>query len=244
LGLLGDEWRMENRIRYWRDLRGYSRKKLAEMVRTGETQIVKLERGERRLTQHWMERIAKALEVEPADLMPKKPSLKADSFDPDAPPEPDLPLGEDSDPLHIPGPMPGGIREVDVRASAGTGAVVDYEGENHIWGLPEYWVRTMLNAPPADLRIITIEGDSMISDPPKRRDLEPGDKVVVNIADRVPSPPGIFVLHDGLGLIAKRLYHDEGKVVVASNNNAYPTKTYDLADVNILGRVVGRWERL
>jgi phage repressor protein C with HTH and peptisase S24 domain len=46
-----------------------------------------------------------------------------------------------------------------------------------------------------------VEGDSMMPT------LHDGDIVLVDLARRAPIPPGIFVLHDGMGLVAKRLEH-------------------------------------
>lgn len=139
------------------------------------------------------------------------------------------------------------LTEVDVRASAGAGAVVDYENDAHTWGFPEYWLRAELSARPAELRIITIEGDSMLSDPPRRDDLEPGDKVIVNIADRSPTPPGIFIVHDGLGLVAKRVHYlpdsDPPAIRITSNNERYPDYERSLDEAHVLGRIVGRWQR-
>lgn len=43
---------------------------LAEMIGTSKSQISKLESGERRLTQHWMERLATALNCSAADFLP------------------------------------------------------------------------------------------------------------------------------------------------------------------------------
>jgi transcriptional regulator with XRE-family HTH domain len=60
---------MANSIRYWREKRGLSRPQLAEMVGCHWSQITKLERAERRLSQHWLEKIAAALQVEVADLL-------------------------------------------------------------------------------------------------------------------------------------------------------------------------------
>ena len=140
------------------------------------------------------------------------------------------------------------VSEVDVRASAGAGSVVDYEPEGHRWGFPEAWVRLELVARPRDLRIITIEGDSMISDPPSASDLAPGCKVIVNIADRAPTPPGIFILHDGIGLVAKRVEHIDGSdpatIRILSNNERYNEYNRTMEEIRIMGRVVGRWQRL
>jgi phage repressor protein C with HTH and peptisase S24 domain len=64
--------RMKNRISEIRNARKISQDRLAELVGTGRSQIVKLERGERRLTVEWMERIARALQCEPAELLLRK----------------------------------------------------------------------------------------------------------------------------------------------------------------------------
>lgn len=65
---------MDNRIREWRKRRGYSLRKLAEMTNTSNPQIYKLETGERRLSLHWMQRLADALGCTPADLLPAPPT--------------------------------------------------------------------------------------------------------------------------------------------------------------------------
>ena len=126
--------------------------------------------------------------------------------------------------------------------------MVDDENEERRWHFPDTWVRAELNARPAELRIVTIEGDSMVSDPPSPRDLLPGDKAVINIGDRRPSPPGIFILHDGLGLVAKRVEFiadsDPPTIRIISNNQAYPEYRRTLEEAHIMGRVVGRWQRL
>jgi len=59
-----------NRIREWRQKRGWSLQQLAEASDTTRAQIDKLERGERRLTVDWMVRLAKPLDCLPADLLP------------------------------------------------------------------------------------------------------------------------------------------------------------------------------
>ncbi len=60
---------MESRISELRKARGLTLKRLAELVGTSNQQISHLEKGRRRLTLDWMERIAKALECHPADLL-------------------------------------------------------------------------------------------------------------------------------------------------------------------------------
>lgn len=52
---------MTNRIRALRQERGYSMQDLAGKIGTSRSQIDKLEKGERRLTLEWMQRLAKGL---------------------------------------------------------------------------------------------------------------------------------------------------------------------------------------
>lgn len=69
---------MTNRIKELRRLRGLTQDNLGKLVGTGRSQVVKLERGERRLTVEWMRRLARALECHPADLLVNEPA--ADGF--------------------------------------------------------------------------------------------------------------------------------------------------------------------
>jgi len=68
-----------NRIKELRLARGWSLDHLAGLIvpRTTASQIHKLESGDRRLTQQWMERVAAALEVAPVDLLPGSMSSPA-----------------------------------------------------------------------------------------------------------------------------------------------------------------------
>ncbi len=61
--------RSTNRVRELREERGLTAEQLASLVNTTEATISRLETGERKLTEDWMRRIARALDVEPADLL-------------------------------------------------------------------------------------------------------------------------------------------------------------------------------
>ena len=145
-------------------------------------------------------------------------------------------------------PLPTFVREVDASASAGPGSIVHYEDRLSQWGFPEPWVRAELRATPKDLEIIMIEGDSGVSTPPRHDDILPGDRVIVNRASRAPSPPGYFVLWDGMGLVAKRVEYVPGSepptLRIKSNNERYSPYDVTLDEANIVGRIVGRWQRL
>jgi transcriptional regulator with XRE-family HTH domain len=61
---------MKNRISALRLEKGLSLTGLAKLAGTTKSQIQKLERGERRLSLDWMERISRALHVKLSDLLP------------------------------------------------------------------------------------------------------------------------------------------------------------------------------
>ena len=132
--------------------------------------------------------------------------------------------------------------ELGVRTSSGGGAEVSDEPELGGWSFPELWLRTELRASVSELRIITIDGDSM------EGVLRSGDKVIVHVGRTEPSPPGVFILFDGIGLVAKRLEYLEGSdpptVRISSSNLSYPPYERTVDEVTVIGRVVGRWERL
>jgi transcriptional regulator with XRE-family HTH domain len=62
---------MQNRIGILRLQKGLSLTELAKAAGTTKAQIQKLERGDRRLSLGWMERLARALDVKISDLLPQ-----------------------------------------------------------------------------------------------------------------------------------------------------------------------------
>lgn len=60
---------MTNYVRRIREQKQLTREVLAKRVGTSTSQITKLERGERKLSQEWMDRLASALGVHPVALM-------------------------------------------------------------------------------------------------------------------------------------------------------------------------------
>ena len=73
--------------------------------------------------------------------------------------------------------------------------------------------------------------------------LQDDDIVLIDIGRRSPTPPGIFVLHDGMGLVAKRLEHipnsEPPRVRIISDNPIYSPYEAVADEINIIGRI--RW---
>ena len=62
------------------------------------------------------------------------------------------------------------------------------------------------------------------------------------IAPLFPVPPGVFVIWDGMGLVAKRVEHspnsDPPVIIIKSVNPDYETYERDAEEVNVIGRVI------
>lgn len=147
--------------------------------------------------------------------------------------EGDMPvaLNSDDDFVHI--------RLAAPRASMGGGTVVedDEEDTDRTYQFRRSWIEEHLGVNPSKLRLLHVEGDSMVPT------LLSGDMVLVDMTRRVPNPPGIFVLNDGMGLVAKRIEAvpncEPPRIRILSDNPVYRPYEQLLEMVNIVGRV--RW---
>lgn len=136
------------------------------------------------------------------------------------------------------------VPEVDIQASAGggSGGIIDKKTPpKGYYGFPKAGFQTLTGAPESGATIIEVIGDSMAPT------LLPGQRVMVNIEDQTPSPPGIFVLWDGLGFVVKRLefvaFSEPPRVKVMSDNPRYGAYERIIDEAYIQGRVVGVWAR-
>ena len=136
------------------------------------------------------------------------------------------------------GTLPIAVPLFDVRAAAGGGTQLSEGAEDQTdsIGFPPALLHRITAAPANRLKLITITGDSMAST------LEDGDLVMIDGASIAPSPPGVFVLDDGVGLVAKRIdavpnTHPQ-ELLLSSDNPAYATYQRRSDDVHIVGRII------
>ena len=124
-----------------------------------------------------------------------------------------------------------------VHAAAGGGSF-NAEGDEAQSGLsfPPDLLRRITAAPAGGLKLLSVSGDSMSPT------LEDGDMVMIDTGRRMPSPPGIFILDDGVGLVAKRVdtipNTTPPHLRLSSDNPAYSNYQRRLDEVHIVGRVV------
>ena len=132
-----------------------------------------------------------------------------------------------------------GISGVKAKASAGGGTIVHAEDEqvSKMYHFRQSWIENELDANAKQLRILRVTGDSMMPT------LNDGDTILVDMGRKSPYPPGLFVLHDGMGLMAKRIEHipssEPPRISVTSDNPNYSPYECLLDEVNIAGRI--RW---
>lgn len=116
------------------------------------------------------------------------------------------------------------------------GMIVTQAGEQPSCQFHRDWIKNELKVSPTDLRLAVIQGDSMSPT------LHAGDIVLIDTTKKQPSPPGIFVMHDGMGLSAKRLEFigspASGKLRVACDNPHYSSYESLRDEASIIGRVV------
>lgn len=165
--------------------------------------------------------------------------------------------GEDEDGREMPQPpaapmVTDSVPEIDVRAGLGGGgeALLRYDPETEYqqdavagnWMMPPEYLRNEVGVPLRAARIISVVGDSMSPT------LESGDRVMVNTADKIPSPPGLFAIWDGFGVVVKRLEvvpnSDPTTVRLISDNVRHTTYERTAEEVSIVGRVVWLARRL
>jgi phage repressor protein C with HTH and peptisase S24 domain len=166
-------------------------------------------------------RIARVLKVDPDWLLSGRGRLQGGD-----------PITEDYHNEFVP------IQYVAARPSMGGGAIVeDKERIGRDFHFRRAWIRDRLKAAPSMLRVMAVQGDSMMPT------LNEGDIILVDMNQCSLIPPGIFVLHDGMGVVARRLEHvpmsDPPRVRIISDSGRYTPYDCTADKINIIGRV--RW---
>lgn len=128
------------------------------------------------------------------------------------------------------------VPRLPLDASAGPGAVGAEEISYDHFRFTRRWLREM-GLEEADLSAIRVEGDSM------EPVLRSGDEIFVDRNKR--AGEGIHVVRIGDALHVKQVQSvGPGRIKLVSANDAYPPIELDLAEVEVIGRVVWKGGRL
>lgn len=130
----------------------------------------------------------------------------------------------------------------DVRASAGSGSLVEGESIVGQWPFPRQYVRHFLSLAGSRLSIIEVKGDSMIPT------LHSGDRIIVDHDDADIANPGVFAIYDGDATVVKRVEKVPGshpaQIILISDNPNHGRYSVLADQVNVAGRVVWFGRRL
>lgn len=115
-----------------------------------------------------------------------------------------------------------------------------------VWEMPDDFMSRRLKISRDRARILEVMGDSMYDpdNPHAPGSLYPGERVIVDIDDARPTPPGPFVIHDGAGVVIKLVevipQSDPQMIRLTGRNPRYGTHELPYHEVNIVGRVKGK----
>ena len=209
-----------NNIEKLREARGWARPELAKRMGTSPQQVERLEKGQRKLSQEWIDKAAHAFSVTPADIISEGVSLVV----------PEQPVVKSVD---------GGevveITRLDLSLPMGPGATVDDYVEEEPIAFDLGYLRSFTRTPPHRLRLAAGAGDSMLPT------LLPNDLVWIDTTqNQLLHADRIYAASINGGAAIKRLRPVAGgtKVLVISDNKTIDPYEVDATDVIIWGRVI------
>lgn len=223
-------------IRELRQRAGWSQERLAQRIGTTNQQVSNLETGKIDLSVRWIRQLTKEFGVSADTLLGLEDAARTGA-DQEV-------RGSGTAPTRAaaePNPNTRRLIEYDVQLSAGYGAVAAEEAAVAEWAVPRAWLPRLQGAQD-ECVVVEVVGDSMLPD------FQPGDRVLVDTANRRPTPPGFFALWDGLGTVIKQVEHiphsDPPTLRIKSRNPEYESYERLADEVQIAGRVVGLMRRL
>lgn len=206
-------------LREIRRRKGLSMEALAQLTSTSASQINKLEKRQRRLTDEWLKKLAQALECSPNDLI--------DDFIP-VQPEPGAPKH-----MFLPECS---LSEIDESGpTAGVGHFLDYAV------FRADWLKAISNVSYDKLLVYRVDDDSM--EPTFRS----GDHVLVEPTSDRMRGDGLYVIMMRAGLAIKRVvFSPEGEhVSIISDNPIYPSHVnVNRVNIGLVGRIIWIGRRL
>ena len=117
---------------------------------------------------------------------------------------------------------------------AGAGTAADSEKCGAL--IPESLIRTELGGDPGDFRLVRIEGSTMSPV------LEHGDQVIVDHRRQIPADPGLFLIDEGVGPVARWVQYipgsDPPRYRVSGENPRFDAYEVAATGAKLIGRIV------
>ncbi len=128
------------------------------------------------------------------------------------------------------------VARVSVAIDNGSPIIISKTYADEALRFKKDWLQRTCKTHPDNLRLFSVQGDGMSPT------LIAGDSVLIDSSLKTPSPPGLFLLFDGLALIIKRLesvpQSSARKVKVISDNDRYAPYEASIDESNVVGCVV------
>lgn len=120
--------------------------------------------------------------------------------------------------------------------AAGTG------DHGEAWIMPASLLARRTQAPPGQVRIFSIRDRTMVPD------FLPGEHVLVDLSDRMPSPAGIFIISDGVGHMLRQCEIIPGRlpltIRLSAANSRFDSHEIAVKDAGLVGRVIAKLQWL
>lgn len=206
----------------WRKFRGMSQDELAVLIGTTKSMLGKLERGERTLDLDWLEKLGRALKIEPYQIIASAPGTELHS-----------PSISTDDSVVT-------LRAFNLSYAMGPGTNIDDYIEEGTYEFDANMLSKLSRASHDKLFVAKGDGDSMFPT------LVNDDTVVIdttqhilNLRDRI----WACSIH-GAGAIKRLRPVADGKVEVISDNPGIKDDVVDAQDIHIVGRVIWLGRRI
>lgn len=187
------------------------------MMGTSPQQVERREKGMRKLSQDWIERAAKALEVEPAVILMTEPEPSQNVI------------------KHVPGDGDVvQIQKLDLSLSMGPGTLIDDWVEWEPVSFDLAFIRSLTRTPPHRLKLVTGIGDSMFPT------LSWGDMIMIDTTARQLSrQDGIYWINlFGAAGIKRLRAVGPSRILVKSDNPDVEDQEVSAEDLRIEGRAI------
>ena len=118
----------------------------------------------------------------------------------------------------------------------------DHDNRDDSWIIPAEILSARTQAPPDKIKIYSVKENLM--EPDYRR----GEHVLIDMSDKVPSPPGAFIISDGFGVMLRNCeylpHSDPAEIRISASTPTFQTQTLRSDDFKVLGRVIAKLQWL
>lgn len=212
-----------------REAKGWKRPELAKRMGTTPQQVERLEKGQRGLSQKWIDKAAEALGVSPAAIITPMRDIDHASTELSAPTADQVPTRS------VDGGETAQLLRLDLSLPMGPGATVDDYVEEEPVEFDLGYLRAITRTPAHRLRLARGVGDSMLPT------LQSSDEVLIDTTqNQLLHSDRIYAASINGGAAIKRLRPIEGgkRILIISDNKTIEPYPVDAHEVMIWGRVI------